>query len=81
MEVLNRRDSHQSHLKGLSVILPKGKVLNRMTFQGPASQPSETTQLTVCCDFFFFNPYLTVLHHHVATQSRNAINFESEQRP
>ena len=31
--------------------------------------------------FSFVYPYLIVLHHHVATLSRNAINFESEHRP
>ena len=62
------------------MILPKGKMLSRMTFQGP-SQPNKTHTADGVMRFSLVYPYLIVLHHHVAKLSRNAINFESEHRP
>lgn len=76
----NRIDSHQSHLKGLSVILPKGKVMDEMTSQGP-SQPAQGGHTEGCAAIFSCLPYLTVSHHRVATPGRDVVNFESRQRP
>lgn len=68
-------------MKGLSVILPKGKMLSGMTFQGPSQSAQQDHTVDGVMRFSFVYPYLIVLHHHVATLSRNAINFESEHRP